>query len=428
MRLTLLLTTLFAATTVVFAQISVPGDTSAIASPATKPGQGFTLVETPYGDVHFKLFTYLRYLNQTGLEPQYTNAFGTTSDIDRRSDMQLNKVNIQFMGWIKSKRFRYLAYAWTNNTAQGQGAQVVVGGNLTYRVNKELTFGGGINALPGTRSLEGNFPNWLPVDNRLVAEAYFMPSYTSGVWARGILGKGVDYQVMLGNNLSQLGIDAGQLDNTMNTWSASLGWNPTTGEYGNGFGDYHPHDEVATRIGAHFTYSDEDRQSQPGVNAPENAQLRLSDGSIIFNPDLFGAGIQVEQALYQMTSFDAGAKYKGFSIDVAYFLRTMNDLRGAGVERMDRSSFTDTGYQGQASAMLVPQVLQVYVGYAEIGGQYGDPTEVRGGLNYYPGKDETLRWNVEYIHVTNCPVGALSLPYVVGGNGNILNVNFMVNL
>jgi hypothetical protein len=62
---------------------------------------------------------------------------------------------------------------------------VVVGGNLSYAFNPHLTVGGGIGALPSTRTLDGTFPYWLPVDNRLMADEFFRASFTSGVRARG---------------------------------------------------------------------------------------------------------------------------------------------------------------------------------------------------------------------------------------------------
>ena len=67
-------------------------------------------------------------------------------------------------------------------------------------------------------------------------------------------------------------------------------WLPTTGEFGlwNTFGDYDDHQKVATRIGVHYTHSLEEKQSQPGTEGIENSQIRLTDGSIIFTPDLFG--------------------------------------------------------------------------------------------------------------------------------------------
>ena len=203
-------------------------------------------------------------------------------------------MNIQLLGWILSRKFRYLAYVWTSNVSQGLGAQVVVGGNLTYTFNKYFALGGGIGALPGVRATEGNFPVWLTVDNRLIGDEFFRPSYTMGVWAKGSIVSGLEYQVMLGNNLSQLGVDAGQLDDGLNTWSGALVWMPTTGEFGTleGFGDFDRHEEWATRIGARYTRSDENFQGQPDTEAFENVQIRLSDGNIIFTPNLFGDGIQ----------------------------------------------------------------------------------------------------------------------------------------
>ena len=40
-----------------------------------------------------------------------------------------------------------------------------------------------------------------------------------GVWVRGNVFDRLTYRRMLGNNLSQLGVDAGQLDNKLNTCS-----------------------------------------------------------------------------------------------------------------------------------------------------------------------------------------------------------------
>jgi len=419
------------------AQLSVVVDTAQFvpgappeAQGSYRPGAGFLLARSDQGELRFKLFTYLRYLNTRGLEDGYTNAFGREFDLDPRNDIQLNKVNLQFMGWLRDRRFRYLAYVWTNNTAQGLGAQVVVGGNLTYRVHRALTVGGGINSLPGVRSTEGNFPYWLTLDNRLIAEEFFRPSYTMGLWVRGDVAKGVDYQLMIGNNLSQLGIDAGQLDDEISTFSAAIGWNPTTGEYGTRatFGDFEEHDRVATRVGAHFTTSDEDAQSQPDVQAPENVQLRLSDGSTIFTPGLFGEGTYIQKARYAMFSGDVGAKYKGFSIDAAFYQRAIGNLRGIGMDSLGIDRFEDTGYQVQASAMVVPKLVQLYAGFAAINGQYGDPSEWRTGLNIFPWKDQEVRFNLEYIQLTGSPVGGLSLPYVVGGTGSVVNLNFMMNL
>ncbi len=66
------------------------------------------------------------------------------------------------------------------NASQGSSAQVVLAGNLSYSSNKYLTVTSGIMSLPGTRSVEGNFPFWLAVDSRLIADEFFPPSYLHG--------------------------------------------------------------------------------------------------------------------------------------------------------------------------------------------------------------------------------------------------------
>ena len=258
------------------------------------PNFGFRIADTELGVANLSIYTYARYLNQRALEPTYTNAFGVTSTLQQRQDFQLNKLQIKFIGWMMNPKFSYFLYAWTSNASMGLPAQVVLAGNLSYNFNKYLNITSGILSLPGTRSVEGNFPFWLAVDSRLIADEFFRPSYSSGVRASGTLMKGLTYQTMQANNLSTLGVSAAQLPNYFKTNATALVWMPTTGEFGAGFGDFEDHQHVATRLAGHFTYSKEDAQEQPNTEAFENTQLRLSDGSLIFSPNLFGPGIAIK--------------------------------------------------------------------------------------------------------------------------------------
>jgi hypothetical protein len=389
------------------------------------PGSGMKVVDTEHGDLNIRVFTYVRYLNQEGLEETFTDAFGQTSVVDAREDFQVNKAQVYFFGWLLSPKLRYMTYVWSSNASQGLGAQVVVAGNLTYAFNEHFTLGGGITGLPGTRSTSGTFPYWLGVDTRLIGDEFFRPSYTTGIWATGKIVEDVDYNVMLANNLSQLGVDAGQLDSGVNTVSGAVGWMPTTGEFGRGFGDMEHHDELATRFGVRFTASRETRQGQPDTEAFENVQLRISDGNVIFEPGLFGEDVQIEEARYQMTALEAGFKIRGFSLEGEYFRRLIDDfsVRGSGLLPFDE--LDDDGFQLQASALVLPE-LQVYAGGSKVFGEYGDPWDARIGLNWYPWKAQSLRWNFELIELDRSPVGALSLPYLVGADGTVFHTNFML--
>lgn len=394
------------------------------------PGSGFKIVKTKHGEMNFRVFTYVRYLNQEGLDSSYTDAFGNTTSLDKRQDAQLNKVSIQFLGWVMDPKFRYLFYVWSQNTSQGLGAQVVVGGFLTYKFDKHFNFSGGIFSLPTVRTTEGTFPCWLTVDNRSIADEYFRGSYTTGFWAEGEIIERLKYKAMIGNNLSQLGVDAGQLNNGFNTLSAALNWYPSTGEFGekNGYGDFEGHQIVASRFGVHFSRSPEDRQGAPKTDAFENVTLRLSDGNSIFTPDLFGNGIQVYNATYHMSSLDAGIKYEGYALEGEFYWRWMNGFTGPGTESLTFDMLVDNGFQLMGSSMLLPKTLQLYVVWAKVFGQYGIPWEVRGGVNFYPFENQVVRCNLECIHTEHSPVGGLSLPYQVGGTGNIFDFNLMLDL
>jgi len=389
------------------------------------PMVGLKVANTDHGDLTIRLFTYLRYLNQAGTDATYTNAFGKTSDIQQRRDLQVNKMQVYFHGWLMNPKFRYLAYVWTSNTSLGQTSQVVVAGNLQYSFSNHLTLGGGINALPGVRSTAGNFPFWLAVDTRLIADEFFRPSYTTGLWASGVIARGLSYQAMVGNNLSQFGIDAAQLDPGMDTFSGELAWTPT-GEFGRGFGDFAAHDTAVTRLAAHYTRSDESRQGQPNNDGFDNVQIRVSDGSVVFAPGLFAADTQIEKATYQLFTVEGGVKYRGFSFDLEHYTRRVDAFETRGTGLLPITELNDTGFSMQASAMAISRQLQLYVGASKVYGEYGDPSDVRIGATYYPWKNEVVRWNAEYLNLKRSPVGALSLPYSVGSNGSVFHTNFMV--
>ncbi len=386
------------------------------------PNLGFKVADTDHGDLSISLYTYARYLNQLGLDPHYTDASGNVKNVQQRQDFQLQKVQIKFLGWILDPKLRYFLYAWSSNPSQGLPAQVVLAGNLNYTFKDWFSIGAGIRSLPGTRSVEGNFPFWLGVDSRLMADEFFRPSYTSGVWAWGKITNKLDYVTMVGNNLSTLGVSAAQLDNGLNTVSTSLVWKPTTGEFGPGFGDFEGHEKLATRIGGHFTYSEESKQSQPNSEGFENTQLRLSDGSVIFTPNLFGKGITVTDATDKMVSLDGGVKYRGFALEGEYYLRWLDHFLGPGAEAVPH--LFDHGVQGQISTMIMPKFLQLYMGGSTIIGQYGQPWDFRLGTNLHPFKNRVVRWNTEFLYVHKSAVGYTALPYPVGGNGPVFHTSW----
>lgn len=407
---------------------TVPVQQAEAAPPAKwggyEPGKGLVLMRSDLGEVDLGLVSYLRYLNQEDLDKSYTDAFGRNKTLAPREDFQLAKVQITVRGWLFDPRFGYNAYAWTSQTAQGQGAQVVLAGNLNWTFSDALRVYFGIQSVPSTRSTNRTFPYWLRNDNRPIADEFFRGSYTQGIWADGKIAKGLEYRVMVANNLSALGVNAGQLDAKINTWSGALTWMPTTGEFGpiNGFGDFENHQKVATLFSAHYTRSTETPQSQPNTESIENTQLRLSDGTLLFAVDAFNTPGRITEARYQMMALDAAVKYKGFSLEFEYYARWLDHFLVEGFVPV--TDLYDSGFQLQASAMLIPKKLMLYASGSKIFGKYGDPYDVAVGINYYPFGRRDLRINVMGLYVNRSPVGYTAYPVPVGGDGFTLVTDF----
>jgi len=393
--------------------------------PPYQPGPGIILARGPMGEASLGLRGYVRYLNGLPLDQVYTDSFGRTFRVDRRQDFQLNRLQILTRGWLFDPKLRWSFYAWTQNVSLGDESQVVVGGNMTYAFSDALNVQVGIFSLPSTRSTNQSFPNWLRIDHRTMADEYFRGSYSQGILAFGKLSDTVAYSAALTNNLSTLAVSADELDNLLNTYSLALWWMPTTGEYGPGagFGDFEYHKDLATLLGVRFTQSREDAQGQPAVNDFENAQIRLSDGTLLFSPDPFDTGGAIARASYAMLDLDAGMKYRGWSLDAEYFIRWLTDFKLAR-GTIPVSNLYDHGFQAQLSTMLHRDELQAYVSGSQIFGEYGDPWDVGYGLTYFPFDRKEVRLNAQALYMNRSAVGYTAIPYSVGGTGWVWTVDF----
>ncbi|MFL6844534.1 MAG: hypothetical protein ACJ8ER_06600 [Allosphingosinicella sp.] len=393
-----------------------------------EPGRGFILVRGEHGELGAGVYAYARFLNQKGLDETYVDSFGRTKSLqDIRNDLQFQKLSWNFKGWLFDPNFRYYFFFWTSNPQMGEGAQVVLGGYFQYRFNDKLIVTAGVMPLPTTRTTNYTFPNWLRNDNRIMADEFFRGSYSTGIDAQGEILKGLKYRVALANNLAQLGVSSQELDAKFNTFSGALWWMPTTGEFGPaaGMGDFEDHKKLATLVGIHFTRSREDAQGQPDIDDFENSQIRLSDGTLLFSPDPFGTGGKVVKATYQMLALNAGMKYRGFHLEGEYYFRWVDHLDTIGT--IPVTKLYDNGFSLQASAMALPRVLQPYVTYSKIFGEYGDPWELGLGLNIYPFHRKEMRFNLQGLKLNHSPIGGSSLVAQVGGDGWVFNGDWIVN-
>jgi hypothetical protein len=379
------------------------------------PGRGFTVARGELGDLNLSGYVAVRYLNQFPADQLATDHLGRAITVNPRQDFQFHRVMLFSQGWLFSPKFGYSTFLWTVQDTN----QVAVGGALYYTFGKFMTLGAGWNAYPGTMSLQGSHPYWESYD-RVMADEFFRPYFSQGVFAKGNLLPKLEYRWMVGNNNSNLDVPATKLDRDLSAGGA-LTWLPTTGEFGprGAFGDYESHQKLATRFNLAYTYSPEERQSPIGTPA-NNTTLRLADSLNIFDTGALANGVTVEKATYRLVSASAGIKYHGFWLQGEGYGRLLDDLGADGP--LPVRSVRDSGFYVQLADMIVPKRVELYGATSYVFSDYGKPKEFIVGGNYYPWNTRNIRLNLQLINVDHSPVNSTFGFYVGQLTGKVFTI------
>ena len=362
----------------------------------------------------FNLNTQVRYLNTTDSEDTFTDHLGVVREVNKRNDITVNRTMFILGGYIFDKRLRYSSTVWTSAGA----ASIVVAGTIGWQFNKAITLTGGYTGVPGSRSLVNTFP-FFTASDRSMADNFFRPGFTQGVWANGEPIKGLNYLVFVGNGLNTLNISATKIDTNL-LYSGSVWWEPL-GDYGepgkarNMYDDYFASDEMRIRVGTAFTHSREDRFSNLDTSNPENTSMHNSDGVLTFSTGAFAPGVTVEQATYELWAIDGGVKWNGLAINGQYFFRWIDDFAADGPIPVD--STYDHGFELSASYFISPRKLAVYARGSKVNGEFGDSWEYAAGVKWHFLPTERMWLTGEVMNVHKAPYGGAFTPYTPGLDG-----------
>ncbi|MBO9201713.1 MULTISPECIES: hypothetical protein [Niastella] len=383
------------------------------------PGKGFSIVKTKVASLNIGLYSIVRYLNQLPGEHEQTwqDHLGRDRALTGRNDFYWHRVMIWFTGFVMTPKLTYTATVWTIMTTQ----QTLVYGNLQYKFNKYFILGAGIMPNISIRSMQGPFPFYLSTD-RTMGEESLRAGFTNGFFVKGEVLPRLNYILMLGDNLSILGIAAAKLTRTMSK-GVGLMWMPTTGEYGarGGLVDFEHHDKVATRFGVNYTHCRDNRFNNTGQPSPDNTQVRMTDGVLFFETGALADGVTVNEANYDMIATDLGVKYKGFNAQVELYYRSLTKFDADGP--LPVSSLRDKGYSVQLSQMVIPKKLCVYGIHSLFFDAFKrHPWEAGGGVNFYPMKSRSWRLNAQAHYVYKSSAGGTFGLYAGGQTGATITI------
>jgi hypothetical protein len=382
-------------------------------------GTGFLVGRTDHGELKVGGYALVRYINQMPANQTFTDHLGTEHTIDPRRDIQFHRAMVHFRGWLGNPKFRYQVTIWTVQSTD----QTTLYGFLGYQFNNYFNLYAGTNGIGGSRSLYGSHPWWLAND-RVMADEFFRGAFTNGIWANGEPVPGLWYQVAVGNNLSNLGISAKQLNRSLAT-GGSMWWMPTTHEFGpNGaYDDWEWHDKLATRFGFSFAKSLEDRQ-ELGDGSPENTQVKIADSLNLFDTNSLAPGVTVNEADVRLTSVDLGVKYKGIFVQTELYYRWLRHFDATGP--LPVTEICDKGFYIQAAGYPIKRKLEVYGAtswvYGDKGAGFDTSHEYLLGMNVFWFKNRNIRSNVQVMSVDRSPANSTFGFYVGGQKGTTVSV------
>ena len=388
------------------------------------PGEGVLVGRSGVGQLEISAYALIRYINQMPGTQTYTDHFGVEHTTDGRNDLYPHRIMVFLKGWVGNPKLVYNIFFWTVNPTD----QKNIFASMGYQFSRKFSLYGGLNGLPGTRSLQGSHPYWLGHD-RVMADEYFRPYFSNGIWAQGEITPGLWYNVMTGNNLSALGVKGTQLDRT---WSsgASMWWMPTTKEFGprGAYGDWEYHDKLATRVGFSSTFSPEERYTDSVTSATGNTLIKLADSLNVFDTGALTPGVTVQNVDYRLLSIDAGMKYKGFFLQTEFYNRWLDDFKADGP--MAVTAVHDWGYYLQGAFYPIKKKLELYGATSQIFGDtsvgFTKSSEYLGGANYYPFDTRNHRLNVQIQQVNHSPVSSTFGYYTAGQKGTTFSTAFSI--
>lgn len=414
------------------------GGNDAIPRPDAKPSglgflagfydKGFVLVapidnqRMPFA-LKFNATLQSRYTGFARAKDAFTDSSGQLLPVLNQSDFSLNRLTLAFSGYALNPKLTYNLAAFGSTTTN----TVLFIGFLTYQFGKGLAVSTGYYNVPGTREWMQSSRYTLGAD-RTMANTFFRPSVSPGVWISGQPLPGLFYYAGIYNNFNAAALNALRAGTQM-TYSANLWWEPLEA-FGPGYSDEEYHETLAVRTGMSLTFQRASRQpdSQLGQTNPENTILRLSDGTPLFQPGAIAPGVTLTAADITLFSYDLAFKYRGWSLSGEYYSRwTSSPSFGGGSTPQAVQSLYAWGGFVQLSYAILPKQLEFFGRTSSVFGSFGDGSAYGGGVNWYVLGTRNLRSTFEVKRLNHSSANNILYGYVAGESGTLFQLQMIMD-
>lgn len=343
--------------------------------------------------------------------------------VENRNDFEIERGRLEFSGFMWDPNLQY--YINIDADTDDQHRAIFHDFWVNYKFDESFNLHAGKAFVPGSRDwLSGSTRTHLA--DRSMANSFFRPDRSIGIWAEGEIADGVFYRAMVGNGFNTQDLRASSAPHEVDAYlayAASGYWDPF-GDYGKGYADLECSNELLARIGHSFTYAPNHGQEDLSGIRTEESSIRLSDGSLLTTTGVLGAGAQVRAFDIYLYAIDAAFKYQGWSMNGEYYFRWLEDLRANAP--IITNEIYDDGFYVDIGKMILPKKLEIVGRVSTVDGAFGDSWEYAGGTNIYVNGDHTHKITLDAAVLDGCPITASSPNYEVGQNGVLYRLQYQV--
>ncbi|MEM9413629.1 MAG: porin, partial [Planctomycetota bacterium] len=251
--------------------------------------------------------------------------------------------------------------------------------------------------------------------DRPIANDFFRPDRTIGLYALGKIGETGSYEAMIGNGYRTSNLPNNTTDDQF-TYAFTQYFDPN-GDYGGQIVDFDNNSTPIVRFGHSFVYSPITSEAL-GQSQAETDFLRLSDGTRLNQTGALSPGVTVSGVNVLFYGVDLGVKWRGWSFNSEVFMRWLDDFESDGPLPVD--SLMQRGFYVEGGKFIIPQKLDFNVRYSEINGLVGGGSEYAGGFNWYPlSNNYKLKCSFDVTVLDGSPLNNTASDILVGDNGTL---------
>ncbi len=345
----------------------------------------------------------------------WTDSAGVTRPVANRNAFDIERARLVFAGTALDERSTF--FLQLDGDTDGSHMVDFFDYWWAWRFSEDFRLQMGKRKVPGSRQWLLGARRTRFID-RPLANDFFRPDRTVGIFGVGKLGEHCHYELMVGNGHSTSNLPNARTDNQF-SFAATNFFEPL-GNFGNRLTDYKPSESPLIRLGHSVVLSP---QSNGIMGTTEELRfLRLSNGTQLIQTGALAAGATVSEFDVYLYSLDAAMRYGGFSINAEAFMRWVEDIQADAP--LPVSKLFQSGFYVEGGHFLIEKKLDLNVRYSQVSGGAGDASEFAVGLNWFPLSHPRMKFSFDITHLDGSPLQNPSSDILVGDDGLLFRTQY----